>query len=169
MRNVGSKLHAPTCVIDLSLEPGPIVKIAERRAFSRQHACSVVIREVGLDVNPPAIERRRQKKKNRRSSGYSKRPTDRHRLILRRYPELRVPTKRPRLFLIDSYGFIFRAFHARARSAAPPMRTTTGLSTEAVYIFNNMVRKLAKVHKPVYMAAIFESQQPTHRSVEFAE
>ena len=26
--------------------------------------------------------------------------------------------------------FIFRAYHARARSGAPPMRTTTGLSTE---------------------------------------
>ena len=50
----------------------------------------------------------------------------------------------PRLFLIDTFGFIFRAYHARARSGAPPMRTSTGLSTEAVYIFNNMLRKLAK-------------------------
>jgi DNA polymerase-1 len=55
---------------------------------------------------------------------------------------------RPRLFLIDSYGFIFRAYHARARSGAPPMRTTTGLSTEAVYIFHNMVRKLRTAYKP---------------------
>src|SRR5215475_3442167 len=76
---------------------------------------------------------------------------------------------RPRLFLIDSFGFIFRAYHARARSAAPPMRTSTGLSTEAVYIFNNMLRKLAKEHKPEYIAAIFESGEPTHRVQEFAE
>jgi DNA polymerase-1 len=75
----------------------------------------------------------------------------------------------PRLFLIDTFGFIFRAYHARARSAAPPMRTSTGLETEAVYIFNNMLRKLAKQHSPVYMAAIFESEEPTHRSREFAE
>ena len=65
--------------------------------------------------------------------------------------------KRPRLFLIDSYGFIFRAYHARARSAAPPMRTTTGISTEAIYIFHNMVRKLRTTYKPDYIAAIFES------------
>src|SRR6202522_2205615 len=64
---------------------------------------------------------------------------------------------RPRLFLIDSYGFIFRAYHARARSGAPPMRTTTGLSTEAVYIFHNMVRKLRTSYSPEYIAAIFES------------
>src|SRR5579884_2584084 len=76
---------------------------------------------------------------------------------------------RPRLFLIDTYGFIFRAYHARARSAAPPMRTSTGLSTEAVYIFNNMVRKLVKEHAPAYIAAIFESGEPTHRMQEFAE
>src|SRR5580692_3285248 len=65
--------------------------------------------------------------------------------------------QRPRLFLIDSYGFIFRAYHARARSGAPPMRTTTGLSTEAVYIFHNMVRKLRTSYSPEYIAAIFES------------
>src|SRR5579872_4185138 len=75
----------------------------------------------------------------------------------------------PRLFLIDSYGFIFRAYHARARSNAPPMRTTTGLATEAVFIFTNMLRKLAKTHKPEYIAAVFESIGPTLREQEFAE
>src|SRR5260370_30358196 len=75
----------------------------------------------------------------------------------------------PRLFLIDSYGFIFRAYHARARSGVPPMRTNTGLSTEAVYIFNNMLRKLSKAYKPEYIAAIFESGVPTHRVLEYAE
>ncbi|HEY1342432.1 MAG TPA: DNA polymerase I [Bryobacteraceae bacterium] len=74
-----------------------------------------------------------------------------------------------RLFLIDAFGFIFRAYHARARSAAPPMRTSTGISTEAVYIFNNMLRKLSKEHDPPYIAAVFESGAPTHRVQEFAE
>ena len=83
------------------------------------------------------------------------------------YDESLVP--HPRLFLIDTYGFIFRAYHARARSAAPPMRTSTGLSTEAVYIFTNMLRKLAKTYKPEYIAAVFESIGPTLREQEFAE
>jgi DNA polymerase-1 len=74
-----------------------------------------------------------------------------------------------KLFLIDSFGFIFRAYHARARSSAPPMRTSTGLSTEAVYIFNNMLRKLGKAYSPEYVAAVFESSAPTHRLEEFPE
>src|SRR5580700_199430 len=75
----------------------------------------------------------------------------------------------PRLFLIDSFGFIFRAYHARARSGVPPMRTTTGHATEAVFIFNNMVRKLQKSFEPQYMAAIFEGLGKTHRDEEYAE
>jgi DNA polymerase I len=74
-----------------------------------------------------------------------------------------------RLFLIDSYGFIFRAYHARARMSVPAMRTTTGLSTEAVYIFNNMVRKLIKSFEPQHMAAVFESIGPTLREQEFTD
>src|SRR5579871_109422 len=79
------------------------------------------------------------------------------------------PVPQKRLFLIDTFGFIFRAYHARARSGAPPMRTSTGLSTEAVYIFNNMLRKLGKTHDPDYIAAVFESGEPTHRVQEFAD
>lgn len=75
----------------------------------------------------------------------------------------------PRLFLIDSFGFIFRAYHARARSGAPPMRTASGISTEAVYIFHNMVRRLIAREKPEYLAAIFESEGPTFRDEAFAD
>lgn len=75
---------------------------------------------------------------------------------------------RPRLFLIDSFGFIFRAYHARARTAAPAMRTSSGAPTEAVYIFNNMLRKLRAQYKPEFLAAVFESAGPTFREQEFA-
>jgi len=37
------------------------------------------------------------------------------------------------------------------------MRTTTGLQTEAVYIFHNMLRKLRATYRPQYIAAVFES------------
>jgi DNA polymerase-1 len=74
----------------------------------------------------------------------------------------------PQLFLIDSFGFIFRAFHARARMSVVPMRTTEGVPTEAVYIFHNMLRKVIETYKPDYLAAIYESLGPTLREQEFA-
>jgi len=49
------------------------------------------------------------------------------------------------------------------------MRTSKGLSTEAVFIFHNMLRKLMTDFKPDYIAAIFESSEPTFRSENFAE
>src|SRR5471032_2791965 len=51
----------------------------------------------------------------------------------------------------------------------PPMRTTTGLPTEAVLIFHNMLRKLSKTFEPSWMAAIFESPGKTHREEALAE
>ncbi len=48
------------------------------------------------------------------------------------------------------------------------MRTSSGLSTEAVFIFGNMLRKLMTSFKPDYIAAIFESTEPTFRSESFA-
>ncbi len=75
----------------------------------------------------------------------------------------------PRVFLIDSFGFIFRAYHARARTGAPPMRTTAGLSTEAVFIFSNMLRKLSKTFEPKFMAAVFEGAGKSNREVEYAD
>ncbi len=49
------------------------------------------------------------------------------------------------------------------------MRTSGGLSTEAIFIFHNMLRKLTTAFKPDYIAAIFESSEPTFRSESFAE
>lgn len=49
------------------------------------------------------------------------------------------------------------------------MRTGKGLSTEAVYIFNNMLRKLSRTYHPGYIAAVFESGVPTHRVEAFAD
>lgn len=73
-----------------------------------------------------------------------------------------------RLFLIDTFGFIFRAYHARARTGAPPMRASRGISTEAVYIFHNMLKKLLTEWKPEHVAAIYESDGPGLRVQQFA-
>jgi DNA polymerase I len=75
------------------------------------------------------------------------------------------PSNQKRLFLIDTYSFIFRAYHAMARQR--PMSTKTGIPTAATYVFVNMLKKLRADFEPEYIAAIFESG-PTFRDEQAA-
>ena len=49
------------------------------------------------------------------------------------------------------------------------MRTRAGFSTEAIYIFHNMVRRVLNQYKPEYVAAIFESAGPTFRDAVYEQ
>jgi DNA polymerase I len=77
------------------------------------------------------------------------------------------PQHKGRLFLIDSYSFIFRAYHAMARQR--PMSTKTGVPTSASYVFINMLRKLREDFHPEYIAAIFDTAGPTFRDTQAKE
>ncbi len=73
-----------------------------------------------------------------------------------------------RLYLIDGYGFVFRAFHA-----LPPIKTSKGLPTGAVYGFTNMLMKLRsgieKEGGENYLAVVFDSGGKTFRDDMYAE
>src|ERR671929_1117255 len=75
------------------------------------------------------------------------------------------PPKEPteRVFLIDSFSHIFRAFFAPMGGRMEPLRTSGGQITQAVFVFTNMLRKLLSDEKPHYIAAVFESGVPTFR------
>jgi len=73
---------------------------------------------------------------------------------------------KPRIFLIDSMSFIFRAYHAMARQR--PMSTKTGIPTAATYVFVNMLRKLIADFHPEYLAAVFDVAGPTFRDQQAA-
>ncbi|MGZ4787186.1 MAG: DNA polymerase I [Terriglobales bacterium] len=77
------------------------------------------------------------------------------------------PQKKGRVFLIDSYAFIFRAYHAMSRQR--PMSTKTGIPTSASYVFINMLRKLRDDFTPEYIAAIFDTAGPTFRDTQAKE
>ena len=72
--------------------------------------------------------------------------------------ETRAPTLPPpgkgRVFLIDAYSFVFRAYHAMARQR--PMSTRSGLPTAATFVFVNMLNKLRKDFSPELIAAVFD-------------
>ena len=75
--------------------------------------------------------------------------------------------KQGRVFLIDSYAFIFRAYHAMARQRS--MSTKTGIPTSASYVFINMLRKLREDFNPEYIAAVFDTAGPTFRDTQAKE
>jgi DNA polymerase I len=62
---------------------------------------------------------------------------------------------------MDAMSFIFRAYHAMARTRG--MTTKTGLPTAATYVFVNMLRKLREDFSPEYLAAVFDVGAPTFR------
>jgi DNA polymerase-1 len=64
----------------------------------------------------------------------------------------------PRLFLIDGSSQMYRAYHAIRGLTAPD-----GRSTNAVYGFSTMLRKLVADHAPEFLAASFDLAGPTFR------
>ena len=67
-------------------------------------------------------------------------------------------TARPILFLIDGSNQMYRAYHAIRGLSGPD-----GKSTNAVYGFVTMLRKLIADHSPAYIAASFDLAGPTFR------
>ncbi|TLY16678.1 MAG: hypothetical protein E6K67_09240 [Nitrospirae bacterium] len=66
--------------------------------------------------------------------------------------------ERPTLYLIDGSGYIYRAFFA-----LPPLSTTSGLPTSAIYGFITMLQKVVRERRPDYLAVVFDEKGPTHR------
>ncbi|MFI5284261.1 MAG: DNA polymerase I [Candidatus Dormibacterales bacterium] len=72
-------------------------------------------------------------------------------------------SKRGRLILIDAHSLIYRAFFA-----LPPMSTSDGLVTNAVYGFTSMLA-IVLAARPEYAMAAFDMGGPTFRSQEYKE
>lgn len=66
----------------------------------------------------------------------------------------------PRLFLLDAYALIFRAYYALIRS---PQFTRDGFNTSAVFGFVNTLEELLKKENPSHIAVCFDPPGPTFR------
>ena len=71
----------------------------------------------------------------------------------------------PRLLvLIDGYSYLYRAFHA-----LPPLTTSKGQPTGAIFGFLNMLRQIQRTRKPDLMAVVMDAPGPTFRDELYAE
>src|SRR2546421_12690732 len=67
------------------------------------------------------------------------------------------------LYLVDGYNLLFRAYHA-----LPPLNTTKGVPSGAVYGFATMLLKLETEHKPSHLAVVFDGGGRSLRTEAFA-
>mgnify|MGYP003331917229 CR=1 FL=1 len=71
-----------------------------------------------------------------------------------------------RLFLLDAFALIFRAYYALIRS---PRITSKGKNTNAQFGFTNALIDLLNKQKPSHMAVCFDTAAPTERHTDFAD
>lgn len=71
-----------------------------------------------------------------------------------------------RLFLLDAFALIFRAYYALVRS---PRITSTGKNTNAQFGFLNALLELINNQKPSHLAVCFDTKALTERHTDFAD
>ncbi|MDD3223795.1 MAG: DNA polymerase I [Clostridium sp.] len=69
-----------------------------------------------------------------------------------------------RLLILDSNSLMNRAFYA-----LPPLTNSSGLNTNAIYGFLNMLFKMRDEIKPNYIVATFDKKAPTFRHKEYKD
>ena len=71
-----------------------------------------------------------------------------------------------KLFLLDAYALVFRAYYALIRN---PRITSKGRNTNAQFGFTNTLIDLINNQKPTHMAVCFDTHAPTERHTDFAD
>lgn len=71
-------------------------------------------------------------------------------------------TEKKKFFIIDGNAYVYRSFHAIRELA-----TSTGVPTNAIFGFMNMMMKILRESKPEYLAITFDTPAPTFRHKEY--
>ena len=71
-----------------------------------------------------------------------------------------------KLFLLDAFALIFRAYYALIRN---PRITSTGKNTNAQFGFTSTLFDLIRKENPSHLAVVFDTAAPTERHEEFAD
>jgi DNA polymerase I len=59
---------------------------------------------------------------------------------------------KPSLYVLDAFNFLFRAFHA-----LPPLITTKGIATGAVYGLCQMLLRIERENRPTHLCVVFDA------------
>jgi DNA polymerase-1 len=62
------------------------------------------------------------------------------------------PAGKPSLYVVDALNFLFRAFHA-----LPPLTTTRGVQTGALYGLCNMLLRIEREQRPTHLCVVFDA------------
>jgi len=71
-----------------------------------------------------------------------------------------------KLFLLDAFALIYRAYYALIRS---PRITSKGRNTNAQFGFTNTLFDLINKEKPTHLAVCFDTHAPTERHTDFTD
>ncbi len=71
-----------------------------------------------------------------------------------------------KLFLVDAYALIFRAYYAFIKN---PRINAKGMNTSAVFGFTNALLEVIRSEQPTHLAVVFDPPGPTLRNEQFAE
>ena len=75
-------------------------------------------------------------------------------------------TPKKKLFLLDAYALIFRAYFAFINN---PRINSKGLDTSAIFGFTNTLIELIRKEKPTHIAVCFDRKKPTFRHEQYKE
>lgn len=78
-----------------------------------------------------------------------------------------------KLFLLDAYALIFRAYYAFNNSYSAKsgggLLNSKGQNTAAIFGFTNTLFDLIQKEKPSHLAVVFDKGEPTERTAEYAD
>jgi DNA polymerase I len=71
-----------------------------------------------------------------------------------------------KLFLLDAYALIYRAFFAFSKN---PRISSKGFNTSAIYGFTNTLFEIIRKEQPTHLGVCFDVSGPTERHIQFTE
>ncbi|MBK7130890.1 MAG: DNA polymerase I [Crocinitomicaceae bacterium] len=76
------------------------------------------------------------------------------------------PVHEKKLFLLDAFALIYRAYYAFIKN---PRINSQGQNTSAAFGFTTVLLDVLNKEKPTHIAVVFDSAEETHRAVEFED